>query len=119
MSTSTQDSAAPKVAGGASPSFLVTCVGAYEDSGIGTGGLVALHQGRATVIDKIDSTGLCFSDGIAYRFARGIGAILGYSKEGLKFVLKVPEARDVHDLALRDGLFVCVATGANEILWVH
>ncbi len=99
-------------------SFLVTCVGAYDDSGIGTGGFVCVHDGKPTVIDKIDSTGLCEADRTYYRFARGVRSIIGYHEDGIRFVLKVPEARDVHDFTLKDGQFVCVSTGTNEILWV-
>jgi hypothetical protein len=106
--------------GASSPhgSFLVTCVGAYDDSGIGTGGFVCVHEGKATVIDKIDSTGLCEADGMYYRLARGVRSIVGYRADGLRFALKVPEARDVHDLMVRDGEFVCVSTGTNEVLWI-
>jgi hypothetical protein len=39
--------------------FLVTCLGAYDDSGVGTGGFVCVHEGQALILDKIDSTGLC------------------------------------------------------------
>lgn len=99
-------------------SFLVTCVGAYDDSGIGTGGFVCVHEGKATVIDKIDSTGLCESGGVYYRFARGLRSIVGYCSDGVRFLLRVPEARDVHDFTLRDGQFVCISTGTNEVLWV-
>jgi hypothetical protein len=86
-------------------SFLVTCVGAYDDSGIGTGGFVCVHDGKATVIDKIDSTGLCESGGTYYRFARGLRSIIGYRSDGIRFLLKIPEARDVHDFTLREGQF--------------
>ncbi len=99
-------------------SYLVTCVGAYDDSGIGTGGFVCVHEGKATVVDKIDSTGLCEAGGTYYRFMRGLQSIVGYREDGLRFVLKVPDARDVHDFTLRDGQFICVSTGTNEILWV-
>jgi hypothetical protein len=51
--------------------FLVSAIGAYEDSGLGTGGFVAVKDGRAHIIDKMDSTGLCERDGEVYRFIRG------------------------------------------------
>lgn len=98
--------------------FLVTCVGAYDDSGIGTGGFVVVHEGRSTVIDKIDSTGLCHIDGVYYRFARGMRSIVGYREDGVNFVLKIPEARDIHDILWSNGQFVAVSTGSNEVLWV-
>jgi hypothetical protein len=97
--------------------FFITCLGAYDDSGLGTGGFVAVHDGRATIIDKIDSTGLCLSGNTVYRFARGLQAMIGYRIHGLHSLLKIPEARDIHDIAVRDGQFVCASTGTNEVLW--
>jgi len=99
-------------------SFLVTCVGAYDDSGIGTGGFVCLHENAAVVLDKIDSTGLCAHGDTIYRFARGVRAIVGYERDGLRSLLKVPEGRDVHDIIVRDGQFICASTGTNEVLWI-
>jgi Domain of unknown function (DUF4915) len=99
-------------------SFLVTSVGAYDDSGVGTGGFVSVHEGVATIVDQIDSTGLCAVDGMIYRFARGLQSIVGYHPDGVRYVLKVPEARDIHDIALDGGEFICVATGTNEVIWV-
>ena len=99
-------------------SFLVTCVGAYDDSGLGTGGFVCLHDGAAVVLDRVDSTGLCAHGNTVYRFARGLRAIVGYCPDGLRSFLKVPEARDVHDLLYRDGAWVCASTGTNEVLWI-
>jgi hypothetical protein len=98
-------------------SFLVTCLGAYEDSGLGTGGFVCVHEGRPTVIDKIDSTGLIGVDGSFYRYVRSLKSIVGYREDGIAYWLKVPEARDVHDILLQNGSFVCASTGTNEILW--
>jgi hypothetical protein len=98
-------------------SFLVTCVGAYDDSGIGTGGFVCVHEGQALILDKIDSTGLYEYEGLFYRFARGLRAVVGYDMTGLRYILKVPDARDIHDLVVSDGRFICVSTGTNEVLW--
>jgi Domain of unknown function (DUF4915) len=98
--------------------FLVTSVGAYDDSGVGTGGFVSVHNGASTVIDPIDSTGLCNVDGMIYRFARGLQSIVGYRVDGVRYVLKVPEARDIHDIALDGGEFICVSTGTNEVVWI-
>jgi hypothetical protein len=98
--------------------FLVTSVGAYDDSGVGTGGFVSIHEGNATVIDQIDSTGLCAVSGVIYRFARGLQSIVGYRLDGVRYVLKVPEVRDIHDIALDNGEFICVSTGTNEVVWI-
>jgi hypothetical protein len=99
-------------------SFLVTSVGAYDDSGIGTGGFVCVREGEAIVIDKIDSTGLCAHGTMFFRFARGLQTIIGYDEGGVRLSLRLPEARDVHDIIVRDQQFVCVSTGTNEILRV-
>jgi len=99
-------------------SFLVTSLGAYADSGLGTGGFTCVREGEAVVIDKIDSTALHESGGAIYRFARGLQSIVGYGEDGLRSILRIPEARDVHDVLLRDGHFVCVSTGTNEVVWV-
>jgi hypothetical protein len=99
-------------------SILVTSLGAYEDSGVGTGGFVSLRAGKSTVIDRLDSTGLCEVDGVVYRFIRGLHSIAGYTEAGVRYLLSVPEVRDAHDLLLRDGQFICVATGNNEVLWI-
>jgi len=98
-------------------SFLVTSVGAYDDSGIGTGGFVCVNDGDPIVIDRIDSTGLCSDETTFFRFARGLQTILGYDAHGLRFSLRLPNAKDVHDILFLDGHFVCVATGTNEVLW--
>jgi hypothetical protein len=99
-------------------SFLVTSIGAYADSGIGTGGFVVVHKGKATVIDKIDSTGLLVDFDCVYRFARGLRRIIGYDKEGVFYQLKTPPDLDVHDIIFDAGAFLCVATGTNELLWM-
>ncbi|MHA3771976.1 DUF4915 domain-containing protein [Verrucomicrobiota bacterium sgz303538] len=99
-------------------SFLVTSIGAYADSGIGTGGFVCVHDGEAAIVDKIDSTGLCVEGDTVYRFARGLQSIVGYNHAGICYQLRTPEAQDVHDILLHDGHFLCVATGTNEVLWI-
>lgn len=99
-------------------SLLVTSVGAYADSGFGTGGLTCVEEGQARVIDKIDSTALWAGSGMIWRFARGLQSIVGYGPEGMRSVLRLPDARDVHDVVLREGQFVCVSTGTNEVLWI-
>ena len=99
-------------------SFLVSCLGAYDDSGLGTGGFVVVRDGEAAIIDKIDSTGLCTGHGLVWRFVRGLRSIVGYGPEGVRSILRVPEARDVHDLFVVGDGFVCVSTGSNEVVWL-
>lgn len=99
-------------------SFLVTCVGAYDDSGLGTGGFVCLGESGAVTIDKIDSTGLCAHGEVVYRFARGLRSIIGYGSEGVRSFLRVPEAKDIHDLFVIGDEFVAVSTGSNEVVWL-
>ena len=99
-------------------SFLVTSVGAYDDSGLGTGGFTCVHEGEASIVDKIDSTALVQNGDTVYRFARGLQSIVGYRSDGVRFVLKIPELKDVHDFVLRDGTFVCASTGTNEVVWL-
>lgn len=99
------------------PPLLVTCPGAYADSGLGTGGCVLLHGGDAHVIDRLDSTGQWASDGLLYRFARGLGTLVGIDRDGVRVVLRLPEARDVHDVAVREGHVVCVCSATNEVWW--
>ncbi|HEX8310168.1 MAG TPA: DUF4915 domain-containing protein [Chthoniobacteraceae bacterium] len=99
-------------------SFLVTSIGAYADSGIGTGGFTCIDDGAAVVIDKIDSTALCEADGTIYRFARGLKSLIGYRPDGIRYTLALPEFRDIHDIVVQDGAFVCVSTGTNEVLWI-
>lgn len=97
--------------------FFVTCLGAYDDSGLGTGGFVAVKDGAATIVDKIDSTGLCVFGDTVYRYARGLRALIGYRIEGLHSLVKIREAHDVHDIIVRDGQLICASTGTNEVLW--
>jgi hypothetical protein len=98
--------------------LMATCIGAYDDSGIGTGGFVFVKDGKATVVDRLDSTGLFVSGDIVYRFIRQMKAIVGYSAKGIHSFLKVPDARDIHDLRLTPDGFICVSTGHNEIVWL-
>ncbi len=100
-------------------SFLVTSVGAYADSGIGTGGFTALHEGEAVILDKIDSTGICRDGDLVFRFARGLQSLHGYRGGRLVFTLKLPDLRDIHDVVrCVDGTFLLVSTGTNEVVWI-
>lgn len=97
--------------------LFLTCVGAYDDSGVGTGGFVFVNDGNVVVIDKLDSTGLFVNGDTIYRFIRQMKAIVGYSAKGIRSFLRVSDTKDVHDLRLTDEGFVCVNTGRNEIVW--
>lgn len=100
-------------------SFLVTSVGAYADSGIGTGGFTALCDGEAVILDKIDSTGICRGGDLVFRFARGLQSLHGYREGRLQYTLKLPDLRDIHDCVLcPDGTFLLVSTGTNEVVWI-
>jgi len=98
--------------------FLVTSVGAYADSGLGTGGFTCVHQGRSTVIDKADSTALFQADGLVFRFARSLRSLIGYDAEGVRQVIRMEDWKDMHDVLLINGEFVCVSTGTNEVVWL-
>jgi hypothetical protein len=100
------------------PSLLVSCPGAYADSGAGTGGLVCLHQGQTVTLDRMDSMGLAVYGGRLYRFVRALHMIFVYTPDGLRTVINLPEARDVHDVLVDEEFIVCVSTGENEVLWL-
>lgn len=98
-------------------SFLVSCPGAYLDSGLGTGGLVCVHQGVATVIDSLDSTGLTVCGDVYYRHVRPLKAIVGYDNTGIRSLVRLPDARDGHDIRVRADGYAIVSTGMNLIRW--
>lgn len=98
-------------------SLLVTCPGAYADSGLGTGGFVVVHDGISTVIDREDSTGIWTHDDLVLRFSRTHHALTATDRNGVRLVMSLPEARDVHDIAFVDGQVICVCSGRNEVLW--
>ena len=99
------------------PPLLVTCPGAYADSGLGTGGTVLVHDGKSTIIDRSDATGLWMSGDLIYRFSRSRHAVTGMDKSGVRLMLHLPEARDVHDIAVVDNQLLCICSGTNEVLW--
>ncbi len=99
-------------------SLLVSCPGAYANSGAGTGGLVCLHDGEATVVDRMDSMGLAGHRGNVYRFVRSMHMIIGYDQSGLRSIINLPEARDIHDILVDDKQIVAVSTGENDVLWL-
>jgi hypothetical protein len=99
--------------------FLVSCVGAYHDSGIGTGGLVLAHKEGSIVIDSLDSTGLCVFNNIYYRYIRSTNCLIGYDVDGIKSTLRLPNCYDVHDIYIDEEGIICVSTGTNEILYYN
>lgn len=100
------------------PPFVVTCVGAYNDSGIGTGGFVLIDSGnQATIIDRYDSTGMDYKENRLFRYVRTLNKVAIYDKQGLLGTLKLSNSNDIHDLKFIDNKLVAVSTGSNEILW--
>lgn len=98
--------------------LIISCLGAYQGSGVGTGGFVAISPtGEVTEIDCLDSTGLCYFNGNYYRFIRALQRLAIYDSNGLKGLIRLPHALDVHDIAFRNGEFIVVSTGTNEIQW--
>ena len=99
-------------------SLLLTCCGEYNGKGQGTGGLVCIHQGEAIVVDRMDSTGLCWDGGWILRFVRAKGQVYGYVADGkVEFRLELPEVRNGHDVRLVAGDLVVMSTGENQVHW--
>ena len=98
-------------------SFLVTCVGAYNDSGQGTGGFVCVYKGEAYIIDKMDCTGLFYYDGLIFRYVRSLQNIIIYDNQGIRATLKPKNVNDVHDILFSNDEYVLVSTGNNSIYW--
>lgn len=99
-------------------SLLLSCNGQYGRVGQGTGGLVVVHQGEATVVDELDSTGLSADLGLVFRFLRGERTLVGYDTDGrVRYRLALPEVRNGHDVRVSGGLIVAVSTGENRIRW--
>lgn len=97
--------------------FLISCVGAYDDSGIGTGGFVLSSGNRISVIDKFDCTGLYYFDGVYYRFIRSLKLLVGYNYNGICYSCSFPEVSDCHDIIIKDAEITFVSTSTNSILW--
>ncbi len=95
--------------------FLITCVGAYGDSGIGTGGLVLVNQDKNYVIDKFDSTGLFRKGNSYFRFIREKRTLVGYNENGVFYQCKFPEVKDCHDIYIEDDYIFLVSTSTNQI----
>ena len=99
-------------------SLLLTCCGSYNGKGQGTGGLVCIHEGDALVVDRLDSTGLCWEAGRVFRFVRAKGQVYGYAADGeLVSKTSLPGVKNGHDLRLVDGQFVVMSTGENQVHW--
>lgn len=97
--------------------LVVSCVGRYESSGFGTGGLVCLHRNQCTVIDTLDCTGLWVNRNRIYRYVRGLGLLIGYGTNGVESLTRLSESRDVHSILVEDDEITCVSTGTNDIIW--
>lgn len=97
--------------------LLVTCPGAYADSGLGTGGFVLMHKGNDHIIDRSDTTGIWQDGELVLRFSRTLHTVTGVDRDGVRLVIKLPEARDVHDIAVYDDHILCVCSGSNEVLY--
>jgi hypothetical protein len=96
--------------------LLISCVGAYHDSGTGTGGLVLMHGDRHVIIDKLDCTGMFVHNNIIYRFVRGLQALIAYDDTGIRSIVYFRGARDVHDILLFDDKVYAVSSACNEVL---
>lgn len=97
-------------------SFLVTFVGEFDGTGRGTGGFGLVSQDGCVILDRLDSTGLCWSNGLLYRVVRPLKAIAVYGLNGLRYLARVDEAVDPHDiLATHEAVYV-VSTSTNELI---
>jgi uncharacterized protein (TIGR03032 family) len=97
--------------------LIVSCVGAYNDSGIGTGGfyLIDAISGRSLLVDQLDSTGLFRYEENYFRYVRALKRLFVYSDDGLTGILQLQGAHDVHDIEVNAGRIVAVSTGKNEV----
>lgn len=96
--------------------LLISCVGAYHDSGIGTGGCLVVSNGETLQLDFTDSTGLFRSDRYYCRFVRSDKALVFYADDGIRKILFLSEVQDAHDILIYDGLIYCVSTMSNDVL---
>lgn len=98
-------------------SFLVSCAGAYDDSGMGTGGFVCVHHGEAIIVDSVDCSGLFVRAETCYRLIRSRQSVIGYDKDGIKSIVNLKEIKDGHDIMVTESGYIGVATGKNEVCW--
>lgn len=98
--------------------LLVSCVGAYNDSGIGSGGLLLVDtiNRKIDVIDRIDCTGLSVYKNKVFRYARGIRKLVSFNKDGLTGSYNLQRAKDIHDVKVSNQEIKVVSTGSNSIL---
>lgn len=97
--------------------FLISCVGAYADSGIGTGGFVIYDGYEALTVDKFDTTGLFKFEANYFRFIRSEKALIGYNNQGVFYQCKFPEVLDCHDILIEKDSVMFVSTCTNQILY--
>jgi hypothetical protein len=99
--------------------FLISCVGAYADSGIGTGGFLIYDGQDAITIDKYDTTGLYKFEDNYYRFIRSEKILIGYNTKGLFYQCKFPDVSDCHDILVEKNRVIFVSTNTNKILYYN
>ena len=97
--------------------FLISCVGAYADSGIGTGGFLIYDGHEAITIDKYDTTGLYKFEENYFRFIRSEKILVGYNNKGLFYQCKFPNVLDCHDILIEKDKVIFVSTSTNQILY--
>ncbi|WP_296623726.1 DUF4915 domain-containing protein [Marivirga sp.] len=97
--------------------LLISCVGAYQNSGLGTGGLVAVDTESRTIdtIDFLDSTGLTAHKNLVFRFVRAMKCLIIYDQEGFRSRIFLREANDVHDIQIINDKIHVVSTGINSV----
>lgn len=96
--------------------ILATCVGAYHDSGFGTGGLVLISGNKNYILDQNDSTGLFKFENKYFRFVRSDKALVVYTNHGIQKILFLREVQDAHDVFVNSNCIYCVSTMSNEVI---
>lgn len=102
-----------------SNNFLISCVGAYADSGIGTGGFLIYDGHEVLTIDKYDTTGLYKFEKNYFRFIRSQKILIGYNNKELFYQCKFPNVLDCHDILIENNEVIFVSTSTNQILYYN
>lgn len=77
--------------------------------------LVDSERSTVKIIDYYDSTGLIQHNKKYFRYVRAFKSIISYNEQGLKSILFIDSAKDVHDIIVFENKFYLVSTGSNEI----